>query len=233
VYEWTTIQADIIRQVRPYSMVPDAGLRKTIDLAIAAIEDDRAGDLVECGTWKGGSTFAMLLAQRQRFGKILKPVWMFDSFQGLSPADERDGPMALEYEANAFAPGNHDNCIAPLDGIRAAIASFGFTDEDIRIVPGWFNDTIPSQISDLATEGIALLRVDCDWYEPVHRVLVHLAPLVNEECPIILDDYYAWDGCARATHDYLSQNDLSWRIRTVGHFDGAWMIKRKHRNGEV
>jgi hypothetical protein len=60
------------------------GLSKTIDLTIAAIEENRAGDLVECGTWKGGSTFAMLPAQRWRFGKILKPVWMFDSFQGLS-----------------------------------------------------------------------------------------------------------------------------------------------------
>src|SRR5262249_31879835 len=77
------------------------------------------------------------------------------------------------------------------------------------------------------SDGLAIpLRIDCDWYEPVHRVLVHLVPLVNEECPIILDDYYAWDGCARATHDYLSQNDLSWRVRSMDRFDGAWMIKR-------
>ena len=39
----------------------------------------------------------MLLAQRYKYGRIVKPVWMFDSFEGLPPADDRDGPLAVQY----------------------------------------------------------------------------------------------------------------------------------------
>ena len=56
--------------------------------------------------------------------------------------------------------------------------------------------------------------------------LEHLAPLVAEEGVIIVDDYYAWDGCARAVHDYLSRQDLPYRIRGIPDGIGAFMIKR-------
>jgi hypothetical protein len=32
----------------------------------------------------------------------------------------------------------------------------------------------------------------------------------------VLDDYYAWDGAARAAHDWLSANDAAYRIRQGG-----------------
>ena len=54
--------------------------------------------MVECVTWMGGSSFAMLLIQKRLFGEVLKPVWMLDSFQGIPPSDQRDGPLILEYQ---------------------------------------------------------------------------------------------------------------------------------------
>jgi O-methyltransferase len=219
----------VIAEVKPYSMAPAENLAATVQLTVDVVANNRPGELVECGTWMGGSSFAMLLAQRYGFGRILKPVWMFDSFEGLPQADERDGPLALQYQADPSAPGYFNNCAAPLDQVRAAIARFGFSDEEAKVVPGWFDQTIPVQLPALTAAGIALLRVDCDWYEPVRYVLSELSPLVGEECPIILDDYYAWDGCARATHAFLAQNDLSWRIRSIPNYHGIWMIKRRHR----
>jgi hypothetical protein len=175
----------------------------------------------------------MLLAQRYRFGRIVKPIWMFDSFQGLPPADERDGPLALRYQHETDAPGYFDNCRAPIEQVRAAINTFGFAETEAILVDGWFRETIPAHRATLSRSGIAVMRVDCDWYEPVLYVLEELAPYVTEEGAIILDDYYAWDGCARATHDYLSRNSLAWRIRSMDKFYGAWMIRREHRNAEL
>lgn len=227
------ISNQVIFEVRPYTMVPPENLAQTIKLTIDAIEAGRQGDLVECGTWKGGSSFAMLLAQRYRFGRILKPIWMFDSFQGLPPADERDGPLALQYQQDTNAPGYYDNCSAPIDEVRVAIEAFGFSPAEAIVVPGWFNETIPTHRETLQRSGIAVMRVDCDWYESVSYVLNELAPWISEEGAIILDDYYAWDGCARATHDYLSKNSLGWRIRSMDKFYGAWMIRRDHRIGDL
>jgi len=223
----------ITDEVNPYTMVPAVNLAATVRLTLEAIDANLVGDLVECGTWRGGSSFAMLLAQRYRYGHIIKPVWMFDSFQGLPPADERDGPLALQYQRETDGPYYYDNCTAPLDEVLAAIKRFGFTDDEAVVVPGWFQDTIPVMQGELQERGVSVLRVDCDWYEPVLYVLTELSDLIPDEGIIILDDYYAWDGCARATHDFLSRNGLSWRIRSMDQLTGAWIIKRPHRTGAL
>jgi hypothetical protein len=223
------IVAKVIDEVAPFTMVPRENLAFTIECVFDAVDMDRSGDLVECGTWLGGCSFAMLLAQRYRYGRIIKPVWMFDSFEGLPPVDERDGPLAAAYQANIDSPAYFDNCRAPLPAVLGAIERFRFTPEEAVVVPGWFNETVPHQRIELSQRGIAFLRVDCDWYEPVSYVLNQLACLVPDEGRILLDDYYAWDGCARATHAFLANNDYCWRIRTIPQLSGAWMIKRPHR----
>lgn len=221
----------VLEEVAPYTMVAAPPLRFTIVCALDAIEQGLPGDIVECGTWLGGCSFAMLLAQRYRYGKILKPVWMCDSFDGLEPATVRDGPLALAWQADTESPNYVDNCRAPLDRVMAASAAFGFSEAECKIVPGWFADTLPTIAPKLATEGIALLRVDCDWYEPVLLTLETLAGAVCDEGKVILDDYYAWDGCARATHTYLARHDLAYRIRSLDGFGAAWFEKRAARVG--
>ncbi|WP_298967618.1 TylF/MycF/NovP-related O-methyltransferase [uncultured Methylobacterium sp.] len=215
--------------VQPYTMVPLENLVQTMQIVIDVVRENRPGDLVECGTWKGGSSFAMLLIQKYVFGRIVKPVWMFDSFQGLPEAEERDGPMALAYQRNIHDPEYKDNCRVSFSDVKATARQMGFADEEAILVPGWFNQTVPLLKDALRDRGIAFLRIDCDWYEPVSYVLNELCPFVPDEGRILLDDYYAFDGCARATHDYLSKNDLSWRLRSVANNHGAWIIKRPYR----
>jgi hypothetical protein len=214
-------------------MVAPDPLAFTIDSVCRAIENNHDGVIVECGAWKGGSSFAMLLAQRYYFGRIIKPVWMFDSFEGLPPADERDGPLALNWQRDVDSPNYVDNCKAPVEQVKTAISRFGFAEGECTVVEGWFADTIPSHLSNFRENSIALLRVDCDWYEPVRYVLDALVPFVTPECRVILDDYYAWDGCARATHDFLSSGDHSYRIRSVTGFGSAWFEKRAARLGPL
>ena len=74
-----------------------------------------------------------------------------------------------------------------------------------------------------------MLRLDGDWYDSTMQCLEALVPLVAEGGTIIIDDYYAWDGCARAVHDYLSRNDLPYRIKSLYGNYGAYMVKRPHR----
>jgi hypothetical protein len=227
------IIAQVIADVRQYTMCPPENLAATIRLALEAIENDRKGDFAECGTWMGGGSFAMLLAQRHHYGRIVKPVWMFDSFQGLPAPDERDGPLAFSYMQDTNSPDYYDNCTAPVSKVTEAVRRFGFSPDEAIVIPGWFSDSVPQHMDELTRRGLAVLRVDCDFYEPVSYVLRQLTPLVPEEGAIILDDYFAWDGCARATHDFLSRNDLCWRIRSMDKFTGAWMIKRAFRTREL
>jgi O-methyltransferase len=216
----------VIAEVRPWTMVPDEGLATTIRLALGAIDAGIPGDLVECGVWKGGCSFAMLLAQRYAFGEIRRPVWMYDSFQGMGAISPQDGEHARWWKQRSLSgapdPDKQDYCAASLAEVRNNVARLDFN-EHVRIVPGWLQATL----SNIVPEKIAVLRIDCDWYEPVKCVLEELAPLVSTGGPIILDDYGIWEGCTLATHEYLAKHQLPWAIKSSPNDTGVWMIKTK------
>lgn len=219
-----TLVERIIAEVRPYTVVPDEGLAATINLTIDAIAKGIPGDLVECGVWRGGSSFAMLLAQRYEFGEIRRPVHMFDSFAGMSPPSPEDGDHARWWHKRSLTvpidPDGQNYVKASMDEVMAAAGTLCVADH-IILHPGWYQETLLKE----RPAHIAVLRVDCDWYEPCKVVLNELAPNVSEGGVIILDDYYTWEGCILATHEYLTQNKLPWMIRTISNHAGSWMLK--------
>lgn len=216
---------DVIAKVRPYTVVPDEGLELTIRFTLEMVDKGVPGVLVECGTWRGGCSFAMLLAQRFKYGEIRRPVYMFDSYQGLPPPSPRDGNYAYAWQLNALATpgqGDHkDNCTASLEEVLDARNTLGFSDDQAIITKGWFQDTLPLFPRD---KSIALLRVDCDWYESCRSVYEHLGPLVSHVGAVIIDDYTVWAGCARATHEFLVLHNKPWRIKGGADLYCAWMI---------
>ena len=195
----------ILEWVEGYTMVSEVAVRFTIEQAIEAVDRHPDSVIVECGVWRGGCSTAMLLAQRAAFGRVVAPVWLLDSFEGLPPAAERDGPLARSWQSDTDSPDYHDNCTASLADVRRGLERFGFGEDEVHLVEGWFADTVPDVASELASRGISLLRLDGDWYESTMTCLTQLEPCVVDEGTLLIDDYYAWDGCARAVHDYLSR----------------------------
>ena len=89
-----------------------------------------------------------------------------------------------------------------------------------ELVKGWFVDTLPEYRSG---EPIALLRLDADWYESTMVCLENLFDRVIPGGLIIIDDYYIWDGCSRALHDFMSKRSALERIQS---FNGVcYLIK--------
>lgn len=218
---------DVIAKVKPYTVVPPEGLELTIRLTLEMIDRNIPGRLVECGTWKGGCSYAMLLAQRYKYGRVLRPVWMFDSYQGLPPPSPRDGRYAFDWQANALAtPGQGDhqnNCTATFEQVDEARRTLGFSDDEAIIHPGWFHDTLPIAVRN-SRAPIAILRVDADWYESCRCVYENFGPLMSEGGAVIIDDYTVWAGCARATHEFLVLHNKPWRIKGGEDLYCAWMI---------
>jgi len=162
------------------------------------------GSIVECGVWRGGMSagLAKLLGDERSY-------YLFDSFEGLPPAQDIDGGAAQAWQQDKDSPRYYDNCSAEQSNATQAMKIAGAT--RVNLVKGWFNESLPGQKID---QGIALLRLDGDWYESTMTCLEHLYPQVVEGGLILIDDYYAWDGCARAVHDYLSRTASTDRIRS-------------------
>lgn len=216
----------IYAEVKPYTVVPREGVELTIRLTIETIKAGVPGVLVECGTWKGGCSYAMLLAQRYALGGIQQPVWMFDSYQGLPPPGPRDGPYAHQWQGNALAngPGDHkNNCTAAVEEALAARQALGFNETEAIITKGWFHETLPVA-KKRGLERVAVLRVDADWYDSCRVVYNELGPLVAPKGAVIIDDYTVWAGCARATHEFLVMHNHCWRIKGGADLYCAWMV---------
>jgi O-methyltransferase len=221
--------AEIVETVRPFTMVHETGVEFVIAETVRLVDRGVPGVFVECGVWRGGCSIASLLAQRAAFGKVVRPIYLLDSFEGLPPVTDKDGPLAAEWQTGKNVETFLENCKAAEEEVRSALARHGFDDKEAIVLKGWFKDTLPRLVDDLGVGGIALLRLDGDWYDSTMDCLVALEPLVREEGTIIVDDYYAWDGCALAVHDYLSRSSLSYRIKSLPYNFGMYFTKRRHR----
>ena len=219
----------IVERVRPYTMVPDEAVVRTIELTIAAASTARDGDVIaECGTWRGGSSLAMILAQQEFFGAVKFPVWMFDSFEGLPEITKDDGQLAVEWQQQSHAPEFFNNCTAHLDEVLAMLKREGIAESSYRIFKGWFNQTVAPAVEELDRLGVqlALLRLDGDWYESTRDCLNALFPKLRKGAPCIVDDYYAWDGCALALHEYFGTHRIASRIRAMPVLQGAFFFNK-------
>jgi O-methyltransferase len=159
------------------------------------------GDYVECGVWRGGMSAAISEVLRRK-----NTMHLFDSFEGLPPAKEIDGKEAIAWQKDINAPGYFDNCSADESFAIQAMALAG--NKNYKIYKGWFNQTLP----DFKNQAIAILRLDGDWYDSIIECLNNLFPQVINGGIVIIDDYYAWDGCAKAVHDYLSETKSASRL---------------------
>jgi O-methyltransferase len=165
------------------------------------------GAVVECGVWRGG----MVAGIAKALGPDRTYV-LFDSFEGLPPAQEVDGPAAMAWQRDTSSPQYYDNCRAEMDAARAAMRAAGVHEADLR--KGWFDETVPAFAS--TGTSIALLRLDGDWYESTLICLQHLFPLVVRGGIVIIDDYGVWDGCTRAVHTYLAEQRRPEPLRVTG-----------------
>jgi hypothetical protein len=208
-------------QELPHDLDPD--IHRTIDavrghtmtsaLRIAAlceairyvVESRIAGDIVECGVWKGGSMMAAALTLL-RLGDATRDLFLFDTFEGMTRPSNRDISFRGQTAQDFLSVGERTDpasmlCIAPLEEVRKAMLGTGYDAARVHFVKGRVEDTIPAQ----APERIALLRLDTDWYESTRHELEHLFPRLVPGGVLIIDDYGHWQGAREAVDEYLAK----------------------------
>ncbi len=181
-----------------FTMIPRWGY--VANLALCDQFRHVRGAVVECGTWKGG-----MIAGIATLFKDDRDYYLFDSFEGLPIAQDIDKDWRSQPAKTWQANSNH-NCRAEESFAQRAMLLSGA--RNVHIIKGWFNTTLQKY----GGQPIAILRADGDWYESTMDILTNLYPYVVKGGLIILDDYYYWEGCAKAVHDFLSRNQLADRI---------------------
>ncbi|MCR9221225.1 MAG: TylF/MycF family methyltransferase [Alphaproteobacteria bacterium] len=206
------------RRFRRYTMVPKRRFLANLDLcekAVGRSPGSDAGTFIECGTWRGGMSFAIATLLDG-----LQDLHFFDSFQGLPATTARDGAQAQRIEASGGFW--HDNNTASEQEFRDNLARFGLADRTAGVHPGWFEETLPGFSP---SRPISVLRLDGDWHSSTMTCLVNLYDAVEPGGLILIDDYYDWEGCARAVHEFLAARDLPDRIRSHPNAPVAYILK--------
>lgn len=197
---------------KSFTMVPEGAF--VLNMELCDKYKDFKGDYVECGVWRGGMSAAI-----SELFESTKTLHLFDSFEGLPPAKEIDGKEALQWQEDKNSPYYFDNCTAEEKFVIDAMALAKF--KNYKTYRGWFDQTL----SNFSGESISILRLDGDWYDSIFLCLQHFFPKVTNGGIIILDDYYTWDGCAKAVHDYLAQSKSPSRVYQFNN-QIAYIIKK-------
>jgi len=194
--------------------MPPVSIDPLVDVANlvrVVLDQNVPGDLVECGVWQGGNAFLMAALLKQA-GVRNRNVWLFDSFEGMPPVEEIDGAEAIAeaHDENSFL--SPEKSKAPIEDVQRTAKELGLSSYT-EFVKGWFSETLPPARDRLGP--IALLHIDCDWYPSVKCCLDNFYDQVAEGAFFVLDDYYHYDGCTIAVHEFLGNRRLPYRLETV------------------
>lgn len=99
-------------------------------------------------------------------------VWGFDSFEGLPEA------WRSEFQQGHFAR-------ADLPEVR----------DNVRLVKGWFNETLPGFRRDVVGQGLTnFIHMDCDLYSSTRTVFEELEPHITPDAIVVFDEFFNYPG---------------------------------------
>ena len=205
-----------IRSVRSYTMTSPERILALIRAVRHVVEHRIPGDFVECGVWRGGSVLAMLRTL-QELGATDRLVWMYDTFEGMSPPTTRDVDFRGNQADQLLADQERDDpssiwCYSGLEEVRRVLASSDYPADLLRFVPGPVESTLHS---NRLPDSIALLRLDTDWYESTMVELQVLFPRLEDRGVLIIDDYGHWQGCRRAVDEYFAEQRVGMYLHRI------------------
>lgn len=193
-----------------FTMVSLERFKNISTIIETVIKEKINGDLVECGTWKGG-TLAFMMKILDEHKIYDKKVYGFDSFEGLpKPNLELDGSHSHGWEGALKA--SIEDCLRAIEKVNVS--------ENIRyeFIKGFFKDTLPKNNLNV----ISVLRLDGDWYDSTMDCLNHLYDKVENGGFIIIDDYGHWEGCKKAVDEFRIRRNITSELIQTDYTEFWW-----------
>jgi O-methyltransferase len=174
------------------------------------------GCIVECGTWRGGMAAGLAI-----IGGPERHYHFFDSFEGLPPAGVEDGDYAKRWQSHRGGTIYTDNCTASYEEFAATMARVRLPATRLHVHKGFFEATFPA----VDVPQVALLRLDADWYRSTMICLEKFWDRLLPGALVLIDDYYAWEGCRKAIHAFLTQRSAIEAIHQSRFGKVAYLVR--------
>lgn len=161
---------------------------------------DLAGDMVECGVYRGGS--AVVIGERLLRGPWQREIWLFDVFSGMPPPGPEDPPRAWK-DVGKF--------VSSEAIVRETFAAAKVPLDRVHFRTGRYEDSLPG-LKPLPT---VFLHLDCDWYESVKLCLHTFYDSVVSGGAVVFDDYGYWSGCRKAVDEFLAEYSIEVKLTPI------------------
>jgi Macrocin-O-methyltransferase (TylF). len=172
-----------------------------IQLVQYVVSKKDVNSFVECGCWKGHSSYiiAKIIKESNRNIKF----HIFDSFEGLSTSTHND--------SNFFSRKNKEK----KNISRHFSSSENFVKDEVlkdfnfvETYKGW----IPEKFNEVKDKSFSLIHIDVDLYEPTMDSLKFFYPKIVKGGIIICDDYNitAYPGAKKAKDESFLDTDYSF-----------------------
>lgn len=218
--DFARLKTRLTYKLLPHTMGGRRALENAFEVVALAERRKIAGALVECGVAQGGTAAMMALASKA-LGSDSRTKWLFDSYEGLPE------PTAEDYvngQAGEFIrPLPKGSCLGTVEQVSELFFDkLGFQRDEVRLIKGWFQDTIPVEKVNIGQ--IAVLRLDGDWYESTKVPLENLYDQLTPGGFVIIDDYATCFGSRRAVDEFRSDRAIATPLLEDGR-GGVWFEK--------
>jgi O-methyltransferase len=191
-----------VHEVRlPRRTVPHPSLRPTgaanINILLAMIDRtiSIAGDIAECGVFRGATLVPMAVHLKQRgCGKRLLG---FDSFEGY------DSSILLDISMNApDEPGKRVGAFSNTSSSAVLAKLHRFRADNVVLISGYFHDSLPR----CADHRFSFVHLDLGIYQAYKECLEFFYPRMSPGGIILSNDYNKppWPGCNKAVDEFLT-----------------------------
>ena len=175
--------------VFPYSQVSMAKQENLLRLGGLVETQQVEGAIVECGVLDGGCSALMAFATAASG----RAVHMFDSWEGLPTTTAQDGEQASKWSGE---------CVGSPVRVMGIMNELKIDPTRLHFHLGWFHETFPT----VDIPSIAMLHIDCDFYEPTLLCLETWYQQLSPGGFIQIDDYDCFDGSRRATNEFIDKH---------------------------
>lgn len=163
------------------------------------------GDAVECGCYRGLSSYLMLQYKKMQIPNFEGEGYhIFDSFQGISAPTTEDKITRKSGEIieNPNKPGKY---AASLESVKSFLNEF----PKVEFHPGW----LPESLDGVEERQYRFAHLDLDVYVPMQGTLEYFYKRLVPGGVIVCDDYgrVNWPGATRATDEFCNQ----YKVRCV------------------
>ena len=177
-----------------------------------------AGEIVECGVFKGASLSRFVKFRSLFENPFSKRIIAFDVFGEFPEAMYRlDEDKREEFIKNAGSTSiSKEKLIAILKNLNLY--------QNIELIEGNIIETIPDYRKKNPHLKISLLHIDVDLYEATKVSLEELYQCVVKGGIIILDDYGAFPGANKAIDDFF--RDIDAKINKLPYSNAISYVER-------